>query len=171
MKLVSHEKRAKGSRDDWCTPRELFETLDRYYDFDIDLAANGENRLLKTYLGPGGSEEDALASDWSRWGSVGFCNPPYSRWADFALSALSHASLTKFKTVMLIPPRTDTRAFHSWLTQASELVFISGRISFELYGVAHKNNGTGSMLAVFEPPAPWNQTQRVSYWNPRGEDE
>lgn len=59
-----------------------------------------------------------------------FCNPPYGRelpkWIKKAHDEAEKGALV----VMLIPARTDTRAFHDYIYHQAEIRFLRGRIRF-----------------------------------------
>ena len=150
MKLVSHQRLTRGSSDDYETPPELFKKINKVFKFDLDVAAQKETAKCKKWLGPGSKlAEDALnPRPWSLFGKVCWCNPPYLLWAEFAAKAAESAAWG-VTTVMIVPPRTETEAFHDYISQSSEIVFLQRRVSFLLNGVVQTRNGAGSMLAVF----------------------
>ena len=60
--------------NEWETPQELFDRLDREFHFTLDPASTHENaKCAKHYT----QEENGLAQDWH--GETVFCNPPYGR--------------------------------------------------------------------------------------------
>lgn len=142
-------------KDDWRTPADLFNQLDVEFDFDIDVAANAENALCADYFSP---ERDALARDWTwplDYATTCWCNPPYSRGlqGQFIAKAASER-LRGVTTVMLIPARTDTKAFHAHIWDAQrhqpregiEVRFLRGRLKFS----GHKDAAPfPSMIVVF----------------------
>lgn len=76
-----------------------------------------------------------------------FCNPPYGRelpkWIKKAHDEAEKGALV----VMLIPARTDTRAFHDYIYHQAEIRFLRGRIRF----VGSKWNAPfPSMVVIFE---------------------
>lgn len=93
--------------DQWATPQDFFDELDREFHFDLDPCADESNHKTPEYFT---KEQDGLLQDWS--GRRVFCNPPYGRkigaWVEKA-----YREGTKDGTivVMLIPARTDTRYF------------------------------------------------------------
>ena len=62
-----------SNKQDWETPKELFERLNSKYHFDLDAAASHQNAKLPNYFT---ADDDALLQEWQ--GNV-FCNPPYGR--------------------------------------------------------------------------------------------
>ena len=105
----------------WETPKELFEKLNKEFNFDVDVCATKENAKCKKFYTP---EENGLQQDWT-----GTCwmNPPYgkeiSKWVKKAYES-------KATVVCLLPARTDTRWFHEYIYKKSEIRFIKGRIKF-----------------------------------------
>ena len=133
------------------TPPGVFDPLDAEFGFCVDLAATAKTcRVINRngtpcYYGPDHELEgcsDALAIAWSdvfAGGAVGWCNPPYSRILQPQFIAKAAREARKgFTTVMLLPARPDTTAFHHYIwdkrTQQPrpgvEVRFIEGRIGF-----------------------------------------
>jgi phage N-6-adenine-methyltransferase len=129
-------------KDDWATPPEVFDPLNAEFGFSLDAAANGSNHLCSAWLGPDSREPDALAAEWASYpGYAVWCNPPYSRGLQgrFIAKAASEAREHGATVVMLIPARTDTRAFHSHIWDLDkhkprpwvrEVRFLKGRVRF-----------------------------------------
>jgi phage N-6-adenine-methyltransferase len=147
-----------SAKDDWQTPPELFAQLNAEFGFTIDVAANKENHLCPDWFGPGrGGTEDALLLPWGHVGPC-WCNPPYSRGlqAKFIAKAAYERARAGVTTVMLVPARTDTRAFHNfiWDNQqhkpkpGREVRFLPGRLKF--VGAKH-GAPFPSMIVVFRP--------------------
>jgi site-specific DNA-methyltransferase (adenine-specific) len=102
-------------RQDWKTPKALYQTLDAEFCFDFDPC-------------PSKSDFDGLSVEW---GETNFVNPPYGtqihKWI-----AKGFAEWQKGKTVVfLIPSRTDTRYWHDYVMKADEIRFIKGRLCFD----------------------------------------
>src|SRR5262245_6438778 len=137
-------------KDDWQTPPELFARLDAEFNFYIDGAASQHNTLCSAYYGPDSASErlscrDALIEDWA-WhlGSLKptravYVNPPYSRGLQGKFIAKAASERRKgVTTVMLLPARTDTRAFHDHIwdeqkhqpREGVEVRFLRGRLRF-----------------------------------------
>lgn len=109
--------------NEWSTPQELFADLDSEFGFTLDAAATPENAKCQKYFT---ETDNGLAQSWI--GERVFCNPPYGRaigqWIKKA--AISKAEIV----VMLIPARTDTKAWHRWIFGNAEVRFIEGRVRF-----------------------------------------
>ncbi len=128
------------------------------FNFQIDLAASAENTKCRAYFtndpdAPIGMR-DSLAQDWSVH-DCGWLNPPYSRGLCAKFIAKAAAERLKgFLTVMLLPARTDTKAFHAHIYDAKtwqcregvEVRFLPGRIKF--VGAKH-GAPFPSMIVIF----------------------
>lgn len=148
-----------SNSDEWTTPIDFFKELDNEFHFTLDPCATHENHLCDTYFT---IEEDGLKQDWS--GHRVFMNPPYSKpenpckpnckkkkcqergyhldtykagqedWIRKAYEESKKGALV----VALIPARTDTNAFHSYIwdknkhhpREGVEIRFIEGRLKF-----------------------------------------
>ena len=63
-----------SSRTDlWSTPQDLFDELNKEFNFDIDVCALPENAKCERYFSP---QIDGLSQKWE---GVCWCNPPYGR--------------------------------------------------------------------------------------------
>lgn len=116
-----------SATDNWATPQDFFDTLNREFGFTLDPCADVDNAKCKKFFT---REQDGLAQSWG--GETVFCNPPYGReigkWVKKA-----HEESRKPDTVvvMLIPARTDTAWFHDFIYHsAKEIRFIRGRLKF-----------------------------------------
>lgn len=120
-------------KDDWQTPDSVFAPLSLEFGLELDLAADIHNRKLPIWMGPGSTEPDSIAAKWHEYGSHGWLNPPYSRGlqAKFIAKAAAERELG-FTTVALLPARTDTRMFHSFIYNKPgvEVRFLKGRVKF-----------------------------------------
>lgn len=101
-------------------------------------------------------ETDGLKADWG--GQTVFCNPPYSKrkkdkpgQEDWIEKAYKESSENGATVVMLIPARTDTKAFHNLiLGKAQEIRFIKGRLKFEIDRKANREAAPfPSMIVIF----------------------
>tara|TARA_R110002126_G_scaffold205608_2_gene352929 strand:+ start:1024 stop:1452 length:429 start_codon:yes stop_codon:yes gene_type:complete len=130
-------------KDEWETPKELYNKLDKLYGFDFDPCPI--NR-------PDGW--DGLKMDW---GQVNFINPPYSRKLKeaFVLKAIEESKKGKL-CVMLLPVSTSTKLFHDHIKpNAKKIEFIKGRVKFigvNSFGekVTTKCGMHDSMIVVFD---------------------
>jgi len=131
-------------QDKWETPPEVFEQLNEEFNFTLDAAAETETTLCDYYFT---EDDDALYQDWNN--QVVFCNPPYSKLKEFAHKANEEAKKGA-TVVMLVPARTDTRAFHDSLA-GGEVRFIKGRLKFQQNGQKNDPAPFPSMVCVMGP--------------------
>lgn len=130
--------------DLWATPPDFFAKLDREFDFDIDVCALAENAKCQTYFTP---EQDGLAQDWR---GVCWMNPPYGREIGKWVRKAFESARLGATVVCLLPARTDTSWWHDFVTRASEIRFVRGRLKF---GASANSAPFPSAIVVFGPPA------------------
>lgn len=110
----------------WETPIELFNKLNDEFNFTLDVCALKETAKCDKFFSP---EIDGLKQDWSN--NVCWMNPPYGRQIQLWLEKAYNESLKDSTTVVcLIPSRTDTKYWHNYCMNASEIRFIKGRLKF-----------------------------------------
>lgn len=115
--------------DNWSTPQAIFDTLNKEFNFSLDVCASSENNKCDAYYT---KEIDGLSQPWS---GVCWCNPPYGRniklWVE---KAAVTAALGLATVVCLLPARTDTRWWHDFvIEQSTDVRFIKGRLKFGEY--------------------------------------
>lgn len=132
-----------SNKDDWETPQSLFDELDSVYHFTLDPCSTHSNAKCRKHYTV---EDDGLSKSWE--GEVVFCNPPYGRgigeWVRKCSDESRHA-----KVVMLIPARTDTAYFHDYIYHKAKVMFLRGRLKFEVGGVASQSAPFPSMVVEF----------------------
>ncbi len=115
-----------SNSNEWATPVKFYEELNKEFNFTLDPCATKENAKCSKYYT---KEDNGLIQDWG--GEVVFCNPPYARelplWVKKCYEEHKKHGIT---VVMLIPARTDTRYFHEYIYNKSEIRFIKGRLKF-----------------------------------------
>lgn len=112
--------------NEWETPKELFEKLDREFHFTLDPCANKDNAKCKKYYTV---QENGLTKDWQ--GETVFCNPPYGRAiSDWVKKCHDESLKPNTRVVMLIPARTDTKYFHQYIYHSATIRFLEGRLKF-----------------------------------------
>lgn len=131
-----------SKRHDWETPQSLFDSLNKVYDFEIDVCATENNAKVPTYFSP---EMDGLAQTWAP--RVCWMNPPYGREIGDWMEKAFDESLKGATVVCLVPSRTDTKWWHDYAMQG-KVEFIKGRLKF--VGAEHCAPFP-SALVVFEP--------------------
>src|ERR1035437_122485 len=98
-----------SKKQDWTTPRTLFDKLNNEFHFEWDLAASKENALCSNYYT---KELNGLNQEWLS--ASCFINPPFgdsgSKLSDWVKKAyVSTQANINLKVVMLIPARTNTK--------------------------------------------------------------
>ncbi len=140
--MSGHARRIifSSEHDDWGTPSDKYKELNNEFHFDFDPCP-----LNPTF--------DGLETDWKK---RNFVNPPYSNIVAFLKKG--HQELDNGNAellVYLIPVRTDTQWFHTYIYPyfkegKCKIRFIKGRLKF--------TNGTGakqsapfpSMIVIFD---------------------
>lgn len=127
--------------EEWETPQDLFNKLNKEFDFTVDVASSDDNYKVEKYYT---EKENGLLQNWDN--EKVWCNPPYGRkigeW-------VKKASESKGLVVMLIPARTDTKWFHDYIYQKEnvEIRFIKGRLKF---GESTNSAPFPSMIVIFK---------------------
>lgn len=126
--------------DEWETPIDIYNKLDAEFHFDLDPCSTDSNHKCDKYFT---KEINGLSKNWG--GRRVFCNPPYSNISEWVEKAYRESQQDHTLIVLLIPARTDTRYFHDYIYQRSEIRFIKGRLKFSGKGSAP----FPSMIVIF----------------------
>jgi len=122
----------RATCDHWATPEALYQALEAEFGFiDDPCPLHGKGGLDRS------------------WNSPCFVNPPYSeidRWMEKAAIEAAQGKTV----VVLVPSRTDTRWFHDYAMNATEIRFIRGRLQF---GKAKWKAPFPSALIIFKAAA------------------
>ena len=110
--------------NEWETPQELFDELDREFTFTLDPCATPDNKKCPRYFT---KDVDGLTQPWQ--GTV-FMNPPYGREIPKWIKKAYEESLRGATIVCLVPARTDTAYWHDYIFPYAEVRFIRGRVKF-----------------------------------------
>ena len=129
---------------EWSTPQELFDELDREFDFELDPAASELNAKCCRYFDV---DDDGLDQPWAP--ARVFINPPYGRGVGAWVKKAAEENKAGALVVMLLPARTDTAWFHEYIYGNAEIRFLRGRLKF---GGASNPAPFPSMLAIFKRP-------------------
>lgn len=120
------EAQFMSERIDWATPQGLFDKLNDEFDFTLDPCATEVNAKCRKFYT---LRENGLAQDWSN--ERVFMNPPYGRVIGDWMKKAYSESLKGALVVCLIPCRTDTEWWHTWVMRAKQIRFIKGRLYFD----------------------------------------
>jgi phage N-6-adenine-methyltransferase len=151
-----------SGHDYWHTPPELFLALDQEFHFDLDAAANAENRLCTRWID---EAENALEAGW--FGRAVWCNPPYSQMGAFVRRAWDQCQHQQNTVVLLIPAYTDPAYWWECIVPfADEIRFLRGRVSFLEHGQSRTSARFPSVVVVFR----WRRGEargfpRVWWWD------
>ena len=131
-----------SNSDEWATPQDIYNKLDREFHFDLDPCSTIENHKTDLYFTV---EQDGLKQNWA--GHKVFCNPPYSNISKWVEKAFRESKNDHTIIVLLIPARTDTRYFHNFILNRAEIRFIKGRLKF---GNQKNSAPFPSMIVIFK---------------------
>lgn len=131
--------------DNWATPKDFYDTLNKEFNFDFDPCPLNHSNITP--------DKDGLIIEW---GEINYINPPYSRRLK---EAFVHKAIKESKKgkicVMLLPVSTSTKLFHEYIQpNAKEIRFVKGRIKFlgiNTKGeyVTNKSPMHDSMIVIF----------------------
>jgi site-specific DNA-methyltransferase (adenine-specific) len=129
--------------EEWETPNYVFLSLNKEFNFQVDVCATSENSKCKIFFD---KSVDGSRREWSPFRC--WMNPPYGRnistWMKKAFEESQRGALV----VCLIPSRTDTKWWHQWVMKAAEIRFVSGRISF---GTSKQSAPFPSCIVIYYP--------------------
>jgi len=121
--------RFNSKKQDWITPNNIYFLLDQEFKFDIDLAADENNSKCGVFFD---EKKDAMSQSWA---GIGWLNPPYGNYGKHSLQKWVKKSYDESRrldcvVVMLIPSRTNTKWWHNYAMESSEIRFLNKRLSF-----------------------------------------
>jgi len=146
---VSRQKTKKRSvhfsseKHDWATPKWLFDALKKEFPFDTDVASDDSNCLCEQHYT---KKENGLLQDWGK--GFCWCNPPYGRQIGSWVRKAYESAQAGATVVCLLPSRTDTKWWHTWVMKADVRYFL-GRLKFSNSKSAAP---FPSALVIFRPP-------------------
>lgn len=105
-----------GYSDKWATPKDFYETLNKEFQFNFDPC-------------PITWKEGDLDGLQIPWGTKTFCNPPYSKVAQWIKKASEECDKGNL-VVLLVNCATDTKWFHEYVYLKHEVRFVEGRLKF-----------------------------------------
>lgn len=123
--------------EEWATPQDFFEQIDKEFHFNLDACATAENAKCDKYYT---KEQDGLSQEWN---GIVWCNPPYGRSIGMWVKKAYESKAT---VVLLVPARTDTKWFHAYVLGKAEVRFVKGRLKF---GGCKNSAPFPSMLVVY----------------------
>ena len=142
------------AKDDWQTPKELFDKLNDEFGFDLDVAATSENKLCNTRC------IDGLIADWSGLQSyftyypICWMNPPYSKPNLDLFSKKAFEESQKGCTVVGLLPLRSASWFHKYVMKSHEIRFLTRRVKFIDPETGKQTKGSpnfDSIIVVWKP--------------------
>lgn len=130
-----------SNSDEYPTPLALFDELNAEFHFNLDPCSTDENAKCEKHYT---KADNGLSKSWR--GCRVFCNPPYSRIAEWVEKCYREGTKDNTIVVLLIPSRTDTRYFHNFINHRAEIRFIKGRLKF---GENANSAPFPSMIVIF----------------------
>ena len=127
MKVVNKDLMFSSKSNEWDTPQDFYDKLNKEFEFNLDPCSTHDNAKCEKHFT---QKEDGLLQDWG--GHIVFMNPPYGRninkWVQKAYEESKKPDIT---VVCLIPARTDTSYWHDYIFgKAADIRFIRGRLKF-----------------------------------------
>lgn len=119
--------------DEWETPQDFFDELNKEFGFTLDVCATAKNKKCERWFASPldnqiyGCIVDGLINEWAH--EVCWMNPPYSQIGKWMQKAYEE-SLYGATVVCLVPARTDTKWFHDYVYGKAETRFVKGRLKF-----------------------------------------
>lgn len=124
--MTTHHSEA--GRQDWRTPRYLFEVLQAEVGgFGIDLAASAENALCENFLS---EDVDALTVPWVSK-NPGFLNPPFKKILPWLLKAESEVEKMNVPFIVMLVPVAAGSAWFDRALAKHRVEFFDKRLRFE----------------------------------------
>jgi phage N-6-adenine-methyltransferase len=128
---------------EWETPQHLFDKLNNEFNFTLDVCADETNYKCNKYYTV---ETDGLDQEWN---GVIWMNPPYGKGIDKWMKKAYISSRNGAVCVCLVPVRSDTKWWHNYVMNATEVRLINKRVKF---GGASSNAPFPSAVVIFRPP-------------------
>ena len=120
----------KSKSEEYETPKEIFEPLQKEFQLELDVCATKENTKRELFLT---KEEDALTKNWNKnfW-----MNPPFGRnLKKWIQKAYEESVKHKVNGVLILPVRSNTHWWHKYIIDTkAEVRFLKGETKF----VGHK---------------------------------
>lgn len=124
--MTNLEVHFSSKTNEWSTPQEFYDTLNKEFNFTLDPCATKENAKCSHFFT---EKENGLIQSWGGYNV--FCNPPYGRAIKhWVKKAYEESKKPNTVVVLLIPSRTCTSYFHDYIYGKAEIRFIRGRLKF-----------------------------------------
>lgn len=140
----------KGN-DNFRTTQELYNQLDSIFNFTLDAACTSEDCKAPRglYYDKG---IDALQTSWEK--ERVFCNPPFSKKAEFIAKAYNEVINGDCPIVVMVLPSNchDCLAFQQYIKKQFFYETLLGRVAFinPTTGKQQKGNNSGTTIVYFK---------------------
>lgn len=142
--------------NEWSTPQDLFDELNKEFHFTLDPCSTDENAKVHNHFT---IVDDGLKKDWTR--DIVFMNPPYGGHTGDWLRKAYVSSQGGATVVCLIVSSTDRSYWHDIIfPYAYQIRFIRGRLHF---GQSKTSAPFASAIVVFKT----GRAEQRIVWYPR----
>ena len=131
------------------TPDYIFNQLNEIFNFNMDVACNEHNTKVKDCFIT--ESENSLLTDWGKHRC--FCNPPFSKKAEFIKKADKEIKNGCPICVMILPLNCmDTKVWHEVIENKYHYEVLKGRIAFidPSTKLSRKGNNSGTVIVYFK---------------------
>lgn len=130
--------------NEWATPQEFYDALDRRFHFTCDVCALPENAKHTNFYTP---EINGLKQTWN-----GTCwmNPPYDEVPAWVAKAYRSAQLGVTVVALLASRSSETVWWHEYVMRSSEIWYVKNRLWFSKGGIRSRSNHA-STVVIFYP--------------------
>jgi phage N-6-adenine-methyltransferase len=147
--MTTPKQKPGRSVQDVRTPPELLRAIEQAFgvrEWNIDLAANSDNRIVGRFLGLGSSEsEDALAVPWDFYYDC-WLNPPFANIKPWVAKCAT--AMHRGRIFALLPAAVGSNWYAAHVHGVAHVVALSPRVTF----VGHKAPYPKDLiLAVYGP--------------------
>ena len=152
--FVNKTSTPADEKDSWQTPQDLYDDLNKEFNFNVDVCASIKNHLCDYFFTEVFSsldnEWDAFSEEAGYYTDSMFLNPPYSQTQLFLERAAQQAKLHNITVVALVNANTDTKWFADAVKSANEVRLFTGRIGFiKPDGKKTNRNPKGQCLIIW----------------------
>jgi phage N-6-adenine-methyltransferase len=134
-----------SDKEDYETPRWLFDELNRVFHFTLDAAASPSNAKCGRFYT---KADNALIQEWE---PSTFLNPPYGAEVKRFVQKAWTESQRGCTVVCLLAARPGPKWFQQWCGRAGAMLWLAGRLRFE--GAEDNCAPFDSVLVAFGPEA------------------
>lgn len=170
MSAPGNVQRAASSRDNWRTPDDVFQTLNREFGFVLDAAASKENHLAPKYHSLPCIDDpySCLCGLHAAWTGPVFVNPPYGEGLGAWMTKCYTEAVQGLTVVALVPCSVEAQWYKDAMETCDEERRMVRRIQFidPDTGKVGGSNTRGSTVFVWRPyPDTRKAPPRTFYWD------